>query len=261
MKNTFQIKNKRCLSPFHLCLGFQAETDFGGTGAPHLFDRAREVSVAAQSSGSSQESSGEEDAEDFMYDPPPKQREGDEEDFMYDPPPRVPSNATDSVHSFGEHLHAYVTNDQGGVEPHLQMHQDALDLLQAVATAETEADEQHTRTQYDNSYNAFAFLSQRDGRARAEEAGLFDVVDGWRGEAIADYDAATPEEISFRENDLIHVEHKHHNGWWIGCKKGSNKRGLFPGSFVQLSGACKIDVPKALGLPQLPTCGQCISAA
>jgi len=75
----------------------------------------------------------------------------------------------------------------------------------------------------------------------------FDVVDGWRAEAIADYDAATPEEISFQEEDFIQVEVQNENGWWIGSKKGTKKRGLFPGGYVEIQGAMKIKVPKEAG--------------
>jgi hypothetical protein len=53
---------------------------------------------------------------------------------------------------------------------------------------------------------------------------------GWRAEAVADYDAATPEEISFEEGDTIEVETQNENGWWVGKNKATKKRGIFPGS-------------------------------
>ena len=159
----------------------------------------------------------------------PAQETGDDEDdFAHDPPPRQPSGA--SMQPFGE-------------DPY-HMHKDGLDLLRMVAAAEAEADEQHADGV---AHDALLSRGNRGGGSplpgAQEEA--FDVVDGWRGEAIADYDAATPAEISFRENDLIHVEQKFDNGWFLGSKKRSDKRGLFPGSFIQVSGAIKIRVPRA----------------
>ena len=59
--------------------------------------------------------------------------------------------------------------------------------------------------------------------------------------------AATPEEISFQEEDFIQVEVQNENGWWIGSKKGTKKRGLFPGGYVEIQGAMKIKVPKEAG--------------
>jgi hypothetical protein len=40
----------------------------------------------------------------------------------------------------------------------------------------------------------------------------FDVIEGWKGVALADYDAATKEEISFKEDDVIEIEHQCENG-------------------------------------------------
>lgn len=79
------------------------------------------------------------------------------------------------------------------------------------------------------------------------DASQFDVVDGWRAVAIADYQAATPEEISFEEDDQIVVETQNENGWWVGSNRKSKQRGIFPGSYVEVTGSMKVKVPKAGG--------------
>eukprot|EP00039_Didymoeca_costata_P014840 m.245240 g.245240 ORF g.245240 m.245240 type:complete len:462 (+) comp16107_c1_seq1:177-1562(+) len=77
--------------------------------------------------------------------------------------------------------------------------------------------------------------------------GDFDVVMGWRAEAIADYDQQTPEEISFAEGDSIAVEVQNENGWWVGTNRRTKQRGIFPGSYVEVDGPMKVKVPKSGG--------------
>ena len=70
-------------------------------------------------------------------------------------------------------------------------------------------------------------------------------VDGWRAQAIGDYDAANGEEISFEDGDIIMVTEQHPNGWWVGTNKKipGSAIGMFPGSYVEIEGPAKVAVP------------------
>eukprot|EP00040_Diaphanoeca_grandis_P010100 m.51747 g.51747 ORF g.51747 m.51747 type:complete len:510 (-) comp21493_c2_seq1:64-1593(-) len=73
----------------------------------------------------------------------------------------------------------------------------------------------------------------------------FDIVDGWGSESLHDYEPASSEEIGLAEGDFICVETQCENGWWIGTNRRTKKRGLFPGSYVDLRGPMKIKVAKS----------------
>ncbi len=41
--------------------------------------------------------------------------------------------------------------------------------------------------------------------------------------------------MDLEEGDVILVEHKAPNGWWVGTNARTGKLGLFPGTFVELT--------------------------
>jgi len=49
--------------------------------------------------------------------------------------------------------------------------------------------------------------------------------------ALYPYTGATPEELSFQENDMIAILKKDPGGWWEGELRG--KRGWIPANYVQ----------------------------
>jgi len=52
--------------------------------------------------------------------------------------------------------------------------------------------------------------------------------------ALYDYDAVNQdEEINLLENDIIMVEYKADNGWWVGQNQRTNRNGIFPGTYVE----------------------------
>lgn len=52
--------------------------------------------------------------------------------------------------------------------------------------------------------------------------------------ALYDYTAAnTEEEIDLVEGDVILIEYRAKNGWWVGMNSRTNRSGIFPGSYVE----------------------------
>lgn len=52
--------------------------------------------------------------------------------------------------------------------------------------------------------------------------------------ALYDYTAAnTEEEIDLLEGDVIMIEYRAKNGWWVGMNSRTNRSGIFPGSYVE----------------------------
>lgn len=52
--------------------------------------------------------------------------------------------------------------------------------------------------------------------------------------ALYDYTAAnTEEEIDLVEGDIINIEYRAKNGWWVGMNTRTNRSGIFPGSYVE----------------------------
>jgi len=52
--------------------------------------------------------------------------------------------------------------------------------------------------------------------------------------ACYDFTATKPdEEIDLMEGDIIHVEYKADNGWWVGCNTRTKSKGIFPGTYVE----------------------------
>lgn len=58
--------------------------------------------------------------------------------------------------------------------------------------------------------------------------------DAIKAKAMYDYVATTPDEIDLKYGDLIIVEIKADNGWWVGYDVRSGQLGIFPGSFVEV---------------------------
>ena len=55
-----------------------------------------------------------------------------------------------------------------------------------------------------------------------------------KAKALYDYTAANAEEeIDLLEGDVIHVEYKAANGWWVGINTRTQKNGIFPGTYVE----------------------------
>eukprot|EP00054_Salpingoeca_dolichothecata_P031586 m.263960 g.263960 ORF g.263960 m.263960 type:complete len:380 (-) comp27400_c0_seq1:74-1213(-) len=56
-----------------------------------------------------------------------------------------------------------------------------------------------------------------------------------KARAAYDYTAANPEEeIDLAEGDVIAVEFKAENGWWVGINTRTRRTGIFPGSYVEI---------------------------
>jgi hypothetical protein len=52
--------------------------------------------------------------------------------------------------------------------------------------------------------------------------------------ALYDYTAANrEEEIDLLEGDLVLVEYKAANGWWVGKNERTQRSGIFPGTYVE----------------------------
>lgn len=49
---------------------------------------------------------------------------------------------------------------------------------------------------------------------------------------LYEYTAASAEEMDLHAGDIVRVEHKTDNGWWVGTNKTSGRLGMFPESFV-----------------------------
>ncbi len=43
------------------------------------------------------------------------------------------------------------------------------------------------------------------------------------------------EEIDLAEGDLVSVEYKAANGWWVGTNTRTQKSGIFPGTYVEIN--------------------------
>ena len=41
------------------------------------------------------------------------------------------------------------------------------------------------------------------------------------------------DELTFNEDEIVHVTHKNTDGWWEGLLVRTGKRGLFPGNYVE----------------------------
>lgn len=55
-----------------------------------------------------------------------------------------------------------------------------------------------------------------------------------KARSLYDYTAANPdEEIDLMEDDVILVEFKADNGWWVGKNVRTGKSGIFPGTYVE----------------------------
>lgn len=55
-----------------------------------------------------------------------------------------------------------------------------------------------------------------------------------KAKALYDYTAANrDEEIDLLEGDIIQIEYKADNGWWVGHNVRTNRNGIFPGTYVE----------------------------
>lgn len=55
-----------------------------------------------------------------------------------------------------------------------------------------------------------------------------------KAKALYDYAAANrEEEIDLLEGDIIQVEYKADNGWWVGVNSRTSRNGIFPGTYVE----------------------------
>jgi hypothetical protein len=65
----------------------------------------------------------------------------------------------------------------------------------------------------------------------AEEPKAFDC----QAKAVYDYVAANQdEEIDLNEGDIINVEYRAANGWWVGVSCRTGRSGIFPGTYVEV---------------------------
>eukprot|EP00730_Choanoeca_flexa_P018475 TRINITY_DN8985_c0_g1_i4.p1 TRINITY_DN8985_c0_g1~~TRINITY_DN8985_c0_g1_i4.p1 ORF type:complete len:279 (+),score=88.29 TRINITY_DN8985_c0_g1_i4:240-1076(+) len=55
-----------------------------------------------------------------------------------------------------------------------------------------------------------------------------------KAKALYDYTAANNEEIDLQQGDVVTVEFKADNGWWIGSNSRTGALGLYPGGFVEM---------------------------
>lgn len=56
-----------------------------------------------------------------------------------------------------------------------------------------------------------------------------------KAKALYDYTAENrDEEIDILENDIIQIEYKADNGWWVGHNVRTNRNGIFPGTYVEM---------------------------
>jgi len=63
--------------------------------------------------------------------------------------------------------------------------------------------------------------------------GLEPKKEGEKAKALYDYQAVNNEEIDLKAGDVVFVEFKADNGWWIGTNLRSGQLGMFPGGFVE----------------------------
>eukprot|EP00040_Diaphanoeca_grandis_P030667 m.181861 g.181861 ORF g.181861 m.181861 type:complete len:372 (-) comp32083_c0_seq1:331-1446(-) len=55
-----------------------------------------------------------------------------------------------------------------------------------------------------------------------------------KAKALYDYTASNrEEEIDMIEGDIIQIEYKADNGWWVGVNTRTNRNGIFPGTYVE----------------------------
>lgn len=67
---------------------------------------------------------------------------------------------------------------------------------------------------------------------KAEEAPKKEVI--CKAKALYDYTAVNrEEEIDLLEDDIINVEYKAGNGWWVGVNMRTQRSGIFPGTYVE----------------------------
>eukprot|EP00051_Salpingoeca_urceolata_P006597 m.87210 g.87210 ORF g.87210 m.87210 type:complete len:220 (+) comp14900_c0_seq2:87-746(+) len=63
----------------------------------------------------------------------------------------------------------------------------------------------------------------------AAEAGIICMA-----KALYDYTASNPdEEVDLAEGDVVAVEYKADNGWWVGTNQRTGRSGIFPGTYVE----------------------------
>lgn len=75
-------------------------------------------------------------------------------------------------------------------------------------------------------------MPTEDQAAAAKEAPVKNVIAVVK--ALYDFTATKPdEEIDLLEGDVVQVEYKAENGWWVGNNTRTKRNGIFPGTYVE----------------------------